>query len=98
MRRHFAQGVSVDAVIGFFHELRTGEKSSRQNIPETDTSAEYLYTVELADGGRVEGRLITVGEETVTVTDNMGVAVEIARNRIARITRIRLQAAGAGEQ
>lgn len=94
MRRHFAHGVSRDAVSDFFREIRSGEKSSRQNIPETDTSAEYLYTVELTDGGRVEGRIITVGEGKVTVTDDMGVAVEIARNRIARITRIRLQVAG----
>lgn len=98
LRRHFAHGLSRKAVTDFLHEIRSGEMSSRRNIPETNTSAEYLYTVELADGGRVEGRIITVGEDKVTVTDDMGVAVEIARSRIARITRIRLQAAGAQGQ
>ena len=98
MRRHFAHGVSRDAVSDFLREIRSGEKSSRQNIPATDTSDEYFYTVELADGGRVEGKIITVGKETVTVTDDMGVAVEIAGSRITRITRIRLLAAGAQGQ
>ncbi|KAB2890562.1 MAG: hypothetical protein F9K32_08200 [Desulfobulbaceae bacterium] len=90
MERHFAHGVSREAVVDFLRDLGPGENSSRQSIPESDTSAQFLYTVELADGGRVEGRVITVDRETITVTDKRGVVIEIARSRVARITRIRL--------
>ena len=98
MERHFAHGVSREAIGDFLRDLRPGEKSSRQNILEPDTPATFLYTVELADGGRVEGRVITVGKDTIAVTDDRGMVIELARSRVARITRIRLQADGSREE
>jgi hypothetical protein len=90
LRRHFAHGISKEAVKNLFEEIRTGKSPSLHDNSATDSSAEFIYTIELKDGGRVEGRTITVGKDKVTVTDDMGVAIEVTRDRIARITRMRM--------
>lgn len=90
LRRHFAGGFSMEAISHLLAEIRTGKAQSRQHAPDPEATATLLYTVELKDGGRVEGRSISFGKDTVTVTDEMGVSMEVARERIARITTMPL--------
>ena len=60
-------------------------------IPEQqNTSEDFLYTIELANGGKIEGRVIEIGENIVTVTDEKGVQIRVSKNGVSRITKIRL--------
>ena len=53
-----------------------------------DKSAEeFHYTVELTNGGRIEGRTLKIGERTITVTDDSGVEVQVAKGRVSRISK-----------
>jgi hypothetical protein len=54
------------------------------------TPARFLYTLELLDGGKIEGKSIEIGKEVITVTDDQGVVVQVNRDKVIRITKIRL--------
>ena len=95
IRTHFADGFSIGAVVPFLKDLFSGRDSpapSPGDIGETktNTSAAFLYTVELTDGGRIEGRQVEVGQDTVTISDDSGVKVQVDRDRVARISKMPL--------
>ncbi|MDP3478633.1 MAG: hypothetical protein Q8R88_02605 [Desulfoprunum sp.] len=60
-------------------------------IPEQqNTSEDFLYTIELANGGKIEGKAIEIEENIITVTDEKGVQIRVSKNGVSRITKIRL--------
>jgi len=94
IRTHFPDGVDSDAIVPFLKDIFGGQGSpsaSPRGTPATgatDAAAAFLYTVELTDGGRIEGKTISVDQETVTIADDSGVKVQVGRNRVARITKL----------
>ena len=95
VRTHFADGIDSDAIIAFFKDIFSGQDrpaASPEGITAAATAnaAAFLYTVELADGGRIEGKDISVDGETVTIADDSGVKVQVDRNRVVRITKMPL--------
>ena len=95
VRTHFADGIDSDAIVPFFKDIFSGQdrpaaSPERTTATATDAAAAFLYTVELADGGRIEGKNISVDRETVTIADDSGVKVQVDRNRVVRITKMPL--------
>jgi len=94
IKTHFADGVRMNAIVPFLRDVFTDRNSpaaSPQDNPKAVGSADtFLYTVELTDGGRIKGKSITVDRETVTISDDSGVKVQVDRNRVVRITRLPL--------
>ena len=95
VRTHFADGIDSDAILPFFKDIFLGQDrpaASPEGITAavTANTAAFLYTVELADGGRIEGKDISVDGETVTIADDSGVKVQVDRNRVVRITKMPL--------
>jgi hypothetical protein len=74
-------------------DILTGSKTAS---PSADTAAPdaspggFLYTVELTNGGRIEGRAVKIDKEIITVTDDKGVEIKVSRGEVSRITKIRL--------
>ncbi|MBB5346713.1 hypothetical protein JWG42_02605 [Desulfoprunum benzoelyticum] len=92
---HFADGVDSQAIVPFLKDIFSGQYRSAASPQEitavgADTAAAFLYTVELTDGGRIEGKNISVDRETVTIADDSGVKIQVDRNRVVRITKMPL--------
>lgn len=74
-------------------DILTGSKTAS---PSADTAAPdaspdgFLYTVELTNGGRIEGKTVKIDKEIITVTDDKGVEMKVSRGEVSRITKIRL--------
>ncbi len=67
------------------------DPSAPLSLPQQqDTVNDFLYTVELTNGGKIEGKSIEVGKAIVTVTDEKGVQIRVARGNVRRISKIRL--------
>jgi hypothetical protein len=58
-----------------------------QIIP--DTAQSYFYTVELKDGGKIEGRTINIEKASITIIDDRGIKIQIPHQHVSRITKIR---------
>jgi hypothetical protein len=77
----------------FFQAVKDIIPGPGTSSTSADTSAaeksveEFLYTVELMDGGRIEGRTLKIGKETITVTEDSGVEVKVAKTGVSRISK-----------
>lgn len=89
IKTHFADGFNMDAFIPFLQDVFTGRKTPAAVPPDSlkAVNGTFHYTVEVTGGGRIEGRGIKFDKETVTVSDESGVKVQIDRDRVVRITR-----------
>ena len=87
-------GKSADSsFFQLFSRIWPGMKTSPTSpeiLEQHNTSEDFLYTIELANGGKIEGRVIEIGENIVTVTDEKGVQIRVSKNGVSRITKIRL--------
>jgi len=70
----------------FISGAGTSPAPADTSVPEKSTE-EFLYTVELTNGGRVEGRTLKTDKESITVTDERGVEVNVARSRVSRVSK-----------
>jgi hypothetical protein len=100
LERHFPGRPDGRDLLQKLKELWPGEKHPATSPPVIlegrdasafqGTSDGFLYTLELLDGGKIEGKTIEIGKEVITVTDDQGVVVRISRNRVNRIIKIPL--------
>jgi hypothetical protein len=100
LERHFPGRPDGRDLLQRLKEMWPGEKhpasssavilEGRDANVDKGTSDGFLYTLELLDGGKIEGKTIEIGKEVITVTDDQGVVVRISRNRVNRITKIQL--------
>lgn len=74
------------AVKEFMPGAGTSPAPADTSTPEKSTE-EFLYTVELTSGGRIEGRTLKIDKESITVTDEKGVEVNVARSRVSRVSK-----------
>lgn len=77
----------------FFQAVKEFIPGAGTSPAPADTSAleksteEFFYTVELTNGGRIEGRTLKIDRESITVTDERGVEVKVARSRVSRMSK-----------
>lgn len=89
----YSQGAADQS---FFERIRDIWSDSK--IPPASPSSpepqerpeDFLYTVELLDGGKIEGKAVEVGGETVTMTDEKGLEIRVDKAKVAGIKKIRL--------
>lgn len=84
---------SSQAFFQMLSDIWPGPKdpSAPLSLPkQQDGGNDFLYTVELTNGGKIEGRAIELGKAIVTVTDEKGVQIRVARGDVRRISKIRL--------
>ena len=100
LERHFPGRPDGRDLFQKLKEMWPGEKHPPASPPvilegrdasvHQGTSDVFLYTLELLDGGKIEGKTIEIGKEVITVTDDQGVVVQVNRDRVIRVTKIRL--------
>lgn len=74
---------------GLLQDSATSTKSTVVSPPANPTES-FLYTVELKNGGKIEGRAVEIKKDIVLVTDDKGVQIEVSRDGVSRIKKIRL--------
>ncbi len=98
IERHFPGMPDGSDLLRRLTEMWPGEKHSAASMPakrkgrdatgQQEMSGNFLYTVELLDGGKVEGKTVEIGKGVITVTDDQGLVLRINRNRVHRISKI----------
>jgi hypothetical protein len=59
-------------------------------LQQEDVAAGFLYTIELIDGGKIEGKVIKIGETSISVSDDKGLEIQVSKSRVARISKMPL--------
>lgn len=100
LERHFPEGQDSRDLLRRLKDMWPGGKPSpaspsvgvedRDANVDQETPGGFLYTLELLDGGKIEGKTIEIGREVITVTDDQGVVIRVNRDRVIRITKIPL--------
>jgi hypothetical protein len=100
LERHFPEKPDGQNLLQRLKDMWPGGKPPASSPPvrlegrdanvDQRTPGVFLYTLELFDGGKIEGKTIEIGKEVITVTDDQGVVVQVNRDRVIRITKIRL--------
>lgn len=89
--RHEPTGPSLFQALKNLWPDSKGSEISQPVPPESNNVPEnFLYTLELTDGGKIEGTVIKVGEKIITVTDEKGLEIKINKSRVTRISKIPL--------
>lgn len=57
------------------------------SLKQDDVAAGFLYTIELIDGGKIEGKVIKIGETSITVSDDKGLEIHVSKSRVTRISK-----------
>ncbi len=93
LARHPTLEEGARSFLQTLNEIWPGSKSSSPSLPlpeQHERVNDFLYTVELTSGGKVEGKIIELGEAVVTVTDEKGMQIRVPRGDVRRISKIRL--------